>query len=148
MPGSLAFLVALTIPVILIPALFVAVPESSRYTTTTAYPARDPPPPDAPSIPAYQADWRVTVIDRKEIRRVGTFNGSNPPGAWVTFQGMIGSDQICVYDSDERVDGAEILWGDKSGIAVNGRPLVGIVGAVPWDETLRWIKEALGVGQG
>ncbi len=59
----------------------VLVPESSRYTTTTAYPAHNLPPPGAPSIPAYQANWKVTVIDleSREIRRVGTFNGPDPP---------------------------------------------------------------------
>lgn len=128
----------------------VAVPESSRYTSANipGYTESDPPPADSPTVPAYRADWKVTVIDlaSKEIRRVQTFEGPQPPGGWITFKSLIGSPQICVYEGDDRVAGAEILWGDESPLKVSGKPLVGIVGAPAWDETLAWIEEAMGMG--
>lgn len=101
------------------------------------------------TIPAYRAKWSIKVIDlaTKEVRYKGTFAGAEPPGTSVTIKRPYGAGgQSAVYDADKRVRGAEILFGESGGVElVTGKRAVGIVGAVPWDEPLAWLKQALGI---
>lgn len=93
------------------------------------------------TIPAYQAKWNVKIIDltTKEVRYQKSFTGAEPPGTRVEFRSKSEKDQAVVYDDGHRVDGAAILTNDDGAV-------VGLVGAVPWDETLAWVKNALGIG--
>lgn len=78
-----------------------------------------------------------------------TFAGPAPPGARVTFGHSWGSDQTCVYEVKERINGAEILYGEEGVIQVApGKLVVGLVGAPTWDETLLWIEGAMGLNEG
>jgi hypothetical protein len=99
------------------------------------------------TIPAYRAQWTVTVIDyaARGIRAKHTFVGPDPPSARVTIGQPTGSDQLIAYDMGKRVNGAEVLTGEGPGIPLaDGRTMVGLVGPVPWDEALDWLKQMLG----
>lgn len=106
--------------------------------------------PSGPTIPAYRPEWTVTVIDleAREIRRVETFAGAEPPG-WLNFKSQIGwGGQVCVYCGDDRVAGAEILYGESGHYRISTGTIVGIVGPPAWDETRAWLLEVLGAGPG
>jgi hypothetical protein len=98
-------------------------------------------------IPAYHARWNVTIINRAncEIRYRQTFEGKEPPSEKVTFNMPYWGDQVLLGRDNVKIRGAKVLLGEEGGILLaSGKRVVGVVGPVPWDETLKWIVDKCG----
>lgn len=119
-------------------------PQSEVYQNQMA--VQGPGMPYSYLLPAYMAKWNVKIIDFKDrtLRCSNTFTGDAPPGSKVTIGTPSGMDQAFVFVDGKKLEGAEILYGKKEGQEASGEEsVIGIVGPVPYEETLDWIMSMI-----